>query len=120
MVGSYPYGATDPSIYDLDPDYGEYDDGPSEDDCDHDDYEADIVSGDATCWRCGHRWIMTAQQVDAEIDRQRAYYEWMTEQERPWFRFKMWVLAQCPIVPWRLRQFWKPKAQRSLDDEIPF
>lgn len=42
------------------------DDGPE---CDHEDYEADILTGMATCGRCNHRWI----QTPAEIERERIH-----------------------------------------------
>jgi hypothetical protein len=44
----------------------EYDgDDEPEDDCDHEGYELDILTGRAECTRCEHAWYMT----DAEIER---------------------------------------------------
>ena len=44
------------------PDDEPYDDAP-EDECDHMDYELDILTGRAECPTCGHRWFMS----DAEL-----------------------------------------------------
>jgi hypothetical protein len=95
-----------------------YDDDPREDDCDHDDYESDILTGDATCYRCGHRWIMTANEIYAEIERIRRYDDWLREQERPWNRFKEWVVQKVCATFRLLRRLWSPR--KGSDDEIPF
>jgi hypothetical protein len=34
--------------------------------CDHEDYEADIITGIATCPNCGHWWIQTAEEIERE------------------------------------------------------
>lgn len=104
-MANYPYD-------DPDQDY--------EESCDHDDYESDILTGDAVCWRCGHRWSMTAAQVNAEIEHQRAYYEWQLEQERPWNRFKNWVRDCVAELRWRWQRLRPRPARQILDDEIPF
>lgn len=106
-MSNYPYD---------DPDIG-YDDG--EDYCDHEDYEADIVTGDATCCHCNHRWIMTIEQVNAEIDRQREYDEWQRDMERPSYRIRRWFRDRRDDIRWRWQRLWKPKPT-CLDDEIPF
>lgn len=46
-----------------------------EDECQHDDYEADILIGRATCNCCGHWWWQTREEIDAEIERIRAKRE---------------------------------------------
>jgi hypothetical protein len=97
----------------------DYDDLPAgyfdeEEHCDHDEYETDIVEGRATCVLCGHSWWQTKEEIDAEIERQNAYWEWARDQERPWYRFKQWLLGLLPAMKW-------PGVRtRAVDDEIPF
>lgn len=119
MGSSYPYGATDPSIYDQDPDYldDEYDDDP--DPCDHEEYEIDILDGRARCDRCGERWHATQEQIEAEIERIRLYQEWEEEQRRPWNRFKEWARDRIDALAF-WRRWRKLRPQASIDDEIPF
>jgi len=57
---------------------------PDADDCDHADYEADILTGQAWCWRCGERWVLT----DDEIARQERF-EAEYADEIWWFAFWM-------------------------------
>lgn len=121
----YPY-------HDDDDDYGyefgeEYDDEPEPDyeNCIHEDYEADILTGEAMCHRCGHRWIQTAEEIAAEVRRQADYYEAMEryEREREWRERWLWWwdALRDAFSRWRswlggLRQ---PK-HSTIDDEIPF
>ena len=51
------------------------DDEP-EDECDHEEYEADILTGVATCGMCGHRWHQTPQDIERENERRAAYEKW--------------------------------------------
>jgi len=51
-------------------------------DCDHDEYETDILTGRATCGMCGHRWYLKAVQLANETERQRQY----DEEQRYWER----------------------------------
>lgn len=95
-----------------------WDDEPEEE-CFHDDYEVDILTGRAECCRCPYSWYQTEAQILAEIERQRAYDEWQREQERPWYRFKQWVSGIRGDLQWRWRRLWKPRPL-TLDDEIPF
>src|SRR6185503_19015848 len=56
------------------------------DPCDHDDYEVDILDYRCRCV-CGHSWHASAEQVLAEIERQREYYEYEErENRRQWWR----------------------------------
>lgn len=48
---------------DFDDDYEGYDD----DFCDHDDYDADILTGRAQCYRCGEAWWLSDGQLRQEI-----------------------------------------------------
>lgn len=40
--------------------------------CDHMDYETDILTGFATC-ACGHRWMQTREEIERERQRQIEY-----------------------------------------------
>lgn len=51
----------------------EDDDGPPDDECDHMDYDVDILTGRATCELCGHRWYQTEAQ---RLSRERAQASW--------------------------------------------
>lgn len=87
-----------------------YDDDPE---CDHDDYEVDILDGRCRC-TCGHAWHATNAQVEAEIEHQRAYDEWEHgENRRQWWRDR-WESVKS-LFRWR-----RPKHQFVSDDDIPF
>lgn len=58
--GRHPWDANDPYPDDDDPE------------CDHMDYEADILTGIATC-SCGHRWTQAVEEIEGERQRQIAY-----------------------------------------------
>ena len=47
------------------PDYGD----EPEDECDHEDYEVDILTGRATCNMCGHSWWQSPEEIEAECRR---------------------------------------------------
>lgn len=49
----------------------DYDDDP----CDHDDHDTDILSGRATCYRCGESWWMSAAELKREIGLLAQVYE---------------------------------------------
>lgn len=82
--------------------HNDWDDEPYDDDlpdeCDHDDYEVDILSGRAECSRCPHTWYLTIDDVEREIDRIREYDAWQVEQYRRdelsehwWGRAWLWL-----------------------------
>lgn len=73
------------------------DDGPE---CDHEDYEADILTGIATCGRCNHRWMQTAD----EIKRERRHAVEYEKRCAEWDRERANVASQLP----------------PTGDEIPF
>lgn len=54
-----------------------YDDYPP-DDCWHEEYEIDILTGRAECCYCQHSWYLSDAELSAEIQRQADY---MTEME---------------------------------------
>ena len=93
--------------------YEEYDDWPP-DECDHEDYEADILTGRATCNRCDHAWWQTPEEISAETERIHRYYEWVEDQERPWTRFKEWAGGWWD----RLKPRWPKRA--PVSDDLPF
>ena len=41
-----------------------------EDECYHEDYEIDILTGIASCDGCGHRWMLTAKDFEREHELQ--------------------------------------------------
>lgn len=95
-----------------------YDDG-EEDPCDHDEYDLDILTGRAFCYRCGEAWYATDEEMRAEAQRQADYWEWTAEQERPWNRFKEWLRSTrlaAAISRWRFNRNFR----RDFDDEVPF
>ena len=50
-------------------------DGFDDDFCDHDDRDVDILTGRATCYRCGESWWMTDEQLRQEIRLAAEIYE---------------------------------------------
>lgn len=98
----------------------DYDDLPEgyfdeDEHCDHEEYETDVCIGRATCCYCSHSWYLTTEEVNAELDRQAAYWEWAEQQNKPWNRFKEWIRGKVSV--------WRPRLTRRKtepDDEIPF
>lgn len=35
--------------------------------CDHEDYEVDILTGRASCWRCGETWWLSSDELKEEL-----------------------------------------------------
>ena len=89
------------------------DDDPDLECCDHDDSELDILTGRASCYRCGHRWRATADEIESRSAQEHAYAEWVAEQERPWNRFREWFSDVWSSLKRRVRR-------SPADDEIPF
>lgn len=114
MSSSYPYGATDPSIYDLDPGY-EDDEDPSGDECDHDDADFDILDGRLTC-TCGYSRHLSTEEIDAEI-RRMSEYDRMMRRQTSW-----WWQTYDAVAGWFWRLTHRPARQCAVaaDDEIPF
>jgi len=44
-----------------------YDDLYEDDPCDHEDRDVDILTGRASCWRCGEAWWLTTEQLEQEL-----------------------------------------------------
>lgn len=81
--------------------------------CDHADYEVDILDGRCWCDMCGHRWHASNEQIEAQIAHEAAYYEHMErENRRQWWR-DLWGRIRS-IFPRR-------RGPRFVsDDDIPF
>lgn len=122
MSGNLPPGVTqrdidyaqDPYGYydDFDPSEDQYEDEPDPKTCDHDDYDADILTGRAHCHRCGHAWWMTSEEFDCEIARIRDYNAWERRQRflEPFRRVAAWLRSLWP----------RRRKPADIDDEIPF
>lgn len=98
-------------------------DGPGESDydepCDHEDYDGDAIGGRAICYRCGHAWCMTAEEIAREHRHWAEYAQWEDEQ----YRRERWERL---LAPWhwlrdRISGLFRRKQHAGvLDDEIPF
>lgn len=81
-----------------------------DEECYHEDYEADI-NGRATCCRCGEVFYLTRAEIEAER-RQNAAYERYCRREERRERIER---AVSLLAFWRR---WRKPA--PIDDEIPF
>lgn len=81
-----------------------------EEECFHEDYEADI-NGRAHCGRCQHSWWLSPAEIEAERERVAAYDELMRKEER-----RLWWLDLRHKLT---RFFWRPKPA-PIDDDVPF
>lgn len=98
---------------------GYYDGEPGEE-CDHDDYEADILTGRATCNMCGHSWYQTQDEIEREIAHIREYDEWQREERRREFWRWLTYPIRWPIYR-AMNRLWPRQSLAVLsDDEIPF
>lgn len=105
--------------------YSDYDeDYDAERDCCHEHYEIDILTGRAECDYCSRSWYMSAEEIDAEIERQASYHEGCEREERRQRRQEFWRKLTLPIrwpIFRLLERVWPRKALKVLaDDEIPF
>lgn len=95
----------------------DYDDDPE---CDHDDYDVDILEGRARCNRCSESWHVTEEEVQRQIEHQRQYCEWEDRENRREFWRRLTHPIRWPIFR-LLERIWPRKACNVLtDDEIPF
>lgn len=86
------------------------DDEYPDEECFHEDYEAD-VNGRASCCRCSHVWWLTSEEIERERQLHAAYDRMMRRAERrEWI--EGWVHRLAFWRRWR-----KPS---PIDDEIPF
>lgn len=100
--GRHPWDSNDPYP-------GE--DGPE---CDHLDYEADILTGIAACPDCGHRWVQSAGEIERERLAQIAYDKMIEDAERQ----HRSLLGRAKLLIYRVRSWWHRPAPPA--DEIPF
>lgn len=97
-----------------------YDADPDPECCDHEDRDADILTGRAICHRCGHAWWLTEAEGDAEIKHIANYHAHMEREERRERWRNLTRLIRWPIFR-LLDWLWPRKACAVLhDDEIPF
>ena len=101
-----------------------YEDYDPEWECEHDDYEIDILLGRASCNCCSKVWYLDAAQIEAEYDRQARYHDDMESEERRQRRRDFWRKVTLPIrwpIFRLLERIWPRKSLSVLtDDEIPF
>ena len=84
-----------------------------EQECDHMDYETDILTGFATC-ACGHRWMQTSEEIERERQRQIDYDQMCAQWEREAGSFTIRLLRLIS----RLHAMWRRPA--TPVDDIPF
>jgi hypothetical protein len=91
-----------------------------EPECDHEEYESDILTGRAECCRCGYYWYQTTEEIERDIERQARYQKDMDrENRRQWWRDKTYPVRMFFFR--LLERVWPRKALSVLhDDEIPF
>jgi hypothetical protein len=86
------------------------------DECEHEDYEVDPLTGRASCQMCSATWWLSEAEYLHHIDMQSAWErnweEYQREINSPWNRFKEWCRRRWPNG-WR-NQIVVP------DDDIPF
>jgi hypothetical protein len=91
----------------------DWDDDEPEDDCCHEEYEADILTGIACCTSCGERWMQSPEECQRERERQAEYdkmcLEWEAEQARDFdpAACSRAMIGEHPQPP-------------PADDELPF
>lgn len=91
------------------------DDDYDEPECDHEDFDIDILDGRARCNRCSESWHATEDEIRAQIEHMARYAEYEEREERrQWWR-DLWDRIKSPFQ--RLRPV---KRGPILDDDIPF
>lgn len=101
----------------------EWDEDPDSDECDHADYEIDVLSGRAECCDCPHSWHATDEQISAEVERQAKWDAWAEREERRILWRERFAFILDPIDRIRRRyEEWKTRRQfpERADDDIPF
>lgn len=55
-------------------DFDDFDDDYEDDwTCDHEGHDVDILTGRAHCFRCGHSWFLTSEELEYEL---KIHAEW--------------------------------------------
>lgn len=97
--------------------YGYIDDSDDDDFCDHDDYDTDLLNGKCQCYRCGHSWYATTEQIDRELRFQSEYAEAMERE----YRREWWTTLPARILGKLMSPFQRWHDRRLPDDDgIPF
>lgn len=97
-------------------------DDRDEDFCDHEDHDTDILSGRCKCWRCGHSWYATADDIDRELRFQSEYAEAMErEDSRQWWS-DLWWAVRHPLATlhWEMQKRGWFRQPEPSDDDLPF
>lgn len=86
----------------------------SQDGCDHEDYDIDIIEGRCRCNRCGESWHATNDEILRAIDAESAYANYQDEMDRRQWWCDLWDRIRS-FIPRRKRPVLPPS-----DDDIPF
>lgn len=85
-------------------------DDERDEECFHEDYEADI-NGRAHCSYCSHSWWLTAEEIENERELHAAYDAAMRREE-----WRLWFAAWADrLAFWRR---WRKSV--PVDDDLPF
>lgn len=94
----------------------DYDD--RENQCDHEDYDVDILTGRASCDHCLANWYVGEDEIVRQIEHQAAYDEQCErENRRQWWRDLFAPLSRT--LHYLLRPF-QQRPRPIIDDDIPF
>lgn len=110
MTWNLPPGCTDRDIDEASPGYWD----EPEDECEHEDYEVDILIGRATCNMCGHRWYQTEDEMRREEERQHIAGAMLRRADRR----ERWLGWWDNLVR-RVRR-WRTRDANAIHDDLPF
>jgi len=103
--------------------YGYIDQDDDDDElCDHEDYETDMLEGRCRCYRCGHSWYASTEDIDRELRFQSEYAEAMEREDRRQWWSDLWWAVRHPLaqIHWELSKRGWFRKSAPTDDEIPF
>lgn len=90
---------------------------PEPEPCDHDDYDIDTIEGRCHCSHCGDSWHASEADIQAAIDSEILYAQYVERLESPWYRFQEW----CSGHWYNFKLLFRPEHRASVsDDDIPF
>jgi hypothetical protein len=97
----------------------EYD---SEDQCDHDDYDVDIVTGRASCSNCLAHWYVRDEEIQRQIEHEATYHEHMERENRRQWWSDLFYNLRHPLraAHWQLQKRGWLQHRAISDDDIPF
>lgn len=96
---------TDPREYEPEP-------------CGHEDYDIDTLEGRCHCDRCGESWHASDEDIQAAINSEIFYAQYIERLESPWYRFRDWCAGQWHDFKYLFKR--RRKAGAVDDDDIPF